>query len=203
MASSAVRWLEVSMPSVITTTARRPSPWLARSRAACSRASCSAVDPYGSISAMARRISSRSVVKRTTPQYLLSKAASAASSRGWSAPRICTAAMRVLVDLSAPFMLPLASKSSRMRARESVEEEKCSSFWGRPSSKMRSSPGLRSTTGRPWESTAVAERVTRAVLAAKRGICCARPAAGNRPMPRSRAMARRAFPRILKANRAV
>ena len=45
MTSSAVRWLEVSTPSVITTTARRPSPWLARSRAACSSASCSAVDP--------------------------------------------------------------------------------------------------------------------------------------------------------------
>ena len=56
-----------------------------------------------------------------------------------------------------------------MRALESREDEKCSSLWGRPSSKMRSSAGLRSWTGRPRESTAVAERVTSSARAGNWG----------------------------------
>ena len=68
MTSSGVFSLEVSTPSVRTTIARRPSPWLAMSRAALSRASCSAVEPNGVIDSSPLRTASRSRVNATTPQ---------------------------------------------------------------------------------------------------------------------------------------
>ena len=120
--------------------------------------------PKGSISAIAVSITlRRSRVKATTPQYLWSKAASAASSSGSRAARICTRPCACSALFSSPVMLPLASRRSSSRAEAARPCEKCSIFCGRPSSKIRISSRRRSVTGRPRLSTAVAERMTRSV----------------------------------------
>ena len=148
------------MPSVMTTTARRPSPWLARSLAARSRASWSAVEPKGFTSVNPSSIFCRSVVQATMPKYSLSNPARATWSSGCRAARTWRPAIRAEVVLSWPFMLPDTSTRSRTRAGLSCPSAKWRMGWSRPSSRTWSSWRRRLVTGRPFPSTAVAERTT-------------------------------------------
>ena len=157
---------------MITTTARRPSPWLAMSRAALSRASWRAVEPKGVTSSSPLRMrvavagegDDAPVAAVEAGQRHLVLRAEGVQDLAGRHPR--AGDLQLLVH--APARVHQEQDAGRQaRARR----EKWAIVWGRPSSKIRNSSRRRSLTGRPLPSTAVAENTTRSLRAEKESTC--------------------------------
>ena len=155
-----------------------------------SSASCSAVELKGSISAKACSIASRSRGERhDAPVLVVEGGQRGLVVRAQGGQELDEGHARAGgLELAAH---AAAGVHQEQDARgESRPGEKCSSFWGRPSSMTRNSSRRRSVTGRPWLSRAVAERTTRLAWAEKRAIWAAarrrRRAGPAAARPRSR-----------------